>query len=98
MGTTKKSRRKFSNEFKAKVCIEALKEQKTLSELAVKYELYPGVISNWKTEFLNKASGVFGLEQTAMVESQASDELYKRIGQLEMENQFLKKNLVKLGL
>ena len=98
MGTTKKSRRKFSNEFRAKVCIEGLKEQKTLSELAIKFELHPEVISNWKTAFLNKASGVFGIEQSQADDSQSSDELYKRIGQLEMENQFLKKSLVKLGL
>ena len=71
MGTTKKSRRKFSNEFKAKVCIESLKEQKTLSELAIKYELHPGVISNWKTAFLNSASGVFNSRPNVLFLKQA---------------------------
>ncbi|PRD48018.1 transposase [Sphingobacterium haloxyli] len=47
----KKERRKFSASFKAKVAIEAIKEQQTIQELAVKYELHPTQINTWKRNF-----------------------------------------------
>ncbi|MFT6930971.1 MAG: transposase, partial [Sediminicola sp.] len=56
----KKSRRKFSASFKAKVSIEALKEQSSLQELAAKFELHPTQISSWKREFLENADLAFG--------------------------------------
>jgi len=55
----RKKRQNHSPEFKAKVAIEALKEQKTISELAQFYEIHPNQISTWKKEFLENASQVF---------------------------------------
>jgi hypothetical protein len=55
----KKSRRKFSADFKAKVVLEAIKERNTIEELARKYELHPNQIHIWKKEFLSKVSSVF---------------------------------------
>ena len=52
-------RRKFTPEFKAKVALEALKEQSTLSEIAKKFEVSPVVISRWKSEFASDMSAVF---------------------------------------
>ena len=94
----KRNRRKFSASFKAQVAIEALKERETLSELALRYELHVNQISQWKKEFLEKSSLVF--EGTSHVQEEKtidSDKLYSKIGKLEMENDFLKKNLRKLG-
>jgi transposase len=93
----KKTRRKFSADFKAKVVIEALKERRTLEELASKYELHPTQITNWKKEFLNHASSVF-TRDTDLLEKKkdqevSMDRLYSQIGQLKVENDFLKKNL-----
>jgi len=51
----KKTRRKFTSAFKAKVAIEALKERETLSELAKRFDLHPNQISMWKREFLDNA-------------------------------------------
>ncbi len=51
----KRTRRKFSASFKTKVVLEALKERKTLSELAEQFNLHPHQISAWKKEFLNNA-------------------------------------------
>ena len=48
----KRAKRTFSAEFKAKVAIEALKEVKTISELAQIYQVHPNLISLWKKEFL----------------------------------------------
>ena len=44
----KQTRRKFDPSFKAKVALEALKERETLQQLALKYELHPNQISQWK--------------------------------------------------
>ena len=96
----KRNRRKFSDEFKTKVVLEALKERMTLSELATKYELHPNQISSWKKEFLEGASGVFSQkEKPAKEEPNVDiDKLYSKIGRLEIERDFLKKSLRKLGL
>lgn len=93
----KNQRRKFTSAFKAQVAIEALKERQTLSELAVRFDVHPNQISNWKQEFLSKAEQVFdspGEKKSAPREDQTA--LYAKIGQLEMERDFLKKNLLKI--
>jgi transposase len=93
----KKERRKFSGAFKAKVAIEALKERETLAELSKRFEVHPNMISKWKQEFVERSAGVF--EQKSDTDSEVDvDKLYAKIGQLEMQNDFLKKNLKKIGL
>jgi transposase len=93
----KKTRRKFTGAFKAKVAIEALKERETLAELSKRYEVHPTMISKWKQEFLERAGEVF--EKKSDGDSEVDvDKLYTKIGQLEMQNDFLKKNLKKIGL
>ncbi len=94
----KTSRRKFSGAFKAQVAIEALKERDSLAELSKKFEVHPNMISKWKQEFLDRAAEIF---ETKSPEKQAQvdiDSLYSKIGQLEMERDFLKKVSKKLGL
>lgn len=93
------TRRKFSSEFKTKVALEALKERETLSELAKRFELHPNQISQWKQEFLEKSSTIFDKKGEKSAEKQVDlDQLYAKIGKLEVERDFLKKNLKKLGL
>jgi len=96
----RKQRRKFTSEFKTKVAIEALKERLTLSELAKKFDLHPNQISQWKQEFLSNASIVFEKKGKKKIEEAEVDidKLYTKIGQLEMEKDFLKKNLRKHNL
>ena len=95
----KKSRRKRTNGFKAKVDIEAIKERYKLSELAEKVEIHPTQIAKWKRDFLENASSVFEAggkkEEEDLVDV---DRLYSKIGQLEIERDFLKKTLKKTGL
>lgn len=92
----KKLRRKFSKEFKLKVVLEAVKEQSTLKELCEKYELHPNLISKWKKDFLEKAEAI--MDSKTPNQSQADfdrekEKLYAKIGQLQMEVEFLKKKL-----
>ena len=92
-----KPRRKFTSEFKSKVALEALKERYSLSELSQRFELHPNQISQWKQEFLEKSKDVFD-KKTPKVQEQQVDinELYAKIGKLEVERDYLKKNLKKL--
>ena len=94
MGT---SRRKFTSEFKKKVVLEALKERNTIQELATKYEIHPQQITDWKRHFLDNSEAAFGRpgsEDGKTVEQEKLiDQLYAQIGQLKVENDFLKKKL-----
>ncbi len=95
MSTT--SRRKFSAEFKSKVCLEALKEQQTIEALAKKYDLHPTQINTWKKEFLQNSAVVFEKEgngSSPNEKDQLIQALYAQIGELKVANDFLKKKLV----
>jgi len=95
----KKTRRKHSAIFKAKVAIEALKERESLAELSAKYEVSQSQISKWKQAFLDGSSSVFEKDTKDSESDEVDNErLYAKIGKLELENEFLKKNLKKLGL
>lgn len=94
----KRTRRKFTGAFKAKVAIEALKERESLAELSKHYEVHPNIISKWKKEFLENSAHVFDLQSKEEEKEIDIDKLYAKIGQLEIENDFLKKNLRKIGL
>lgn len=97
---TKQSRRKFSADFKAKVALEAIKNQKTLAELSQQFEVNSVTISKWKSEFLENMSVIFesGHQKKTISEDPALDQLFAQIGQLKVENDFLKKSARKLGI
>ena len=96
----KKTRRKFSADFKAKVALEAIKNQKTLAQLSLQYEVNVITISKWKAEFLANMASIFERNGTTQIaeESPDMDKLYAQIGQLKVENDFLKKSARKLGI
>lgn len=94
----KQTRRKFSSVFKAKVALEAVKNQQTLAELTKKFEVNPVMISKWKSEFLENLSATFEREESAVHLEQDTEKLYAAIGQLKVENEFLKKSCKKLGI
>jgi len=88
-----RSRRKFSSAFKAKVALEAIKEQSSLSELSGKYQLESSQISKWKREFVSKSALVFDLETPERQSEKETQKLYEKIGRLEVQIDFLKKKL-----
>lgn len=95
----KEARKKYSAKFKAQVAIEAIKEQETLKDLSIKYEVSPVVISRWKKEFLENSAAAF---ETPKIENEdvqrQIDEQLRKIGQLEMELDFAKRVSRKLGI
>ena len=95
-----KSRKRFSPEFKAKVALEALKEQSTLAELCQKHELYSTQISKWKKELLQHAAQAF---QSTQQQKKAKEDhnseierLHSIIGRQQVELDYLKKNWNKI--
>ena len=95
----KKTRRNFTAVFKAKVATEAIKERDSLAELSKRFEVHPNIISKWKQEFQERSVDVFDNKKSDASGSELDlEKLYAKIGQLEMENDFLKKNLKKIGL
>jgi len=88
-------RRKFTSKFKTKVVLEVLKERDTVKQICQKYELSPQVVNSWKRDFLAGAESVFtSFSKNKKSESEEKEErLLKTIGQLKVENDFLKKAL-----
>jgi transposase len=86
-------RRKFTSEFKAKVAIEAIKGQRTVNELAQEFEVHPNQIAVWKKQLLGSASDVFSRGKDLDSERKAAecDRLYRKVGQLQVEVDWLKK-------
>lgn len=97
---TKRTRRKFSAEFKAKVALEAIKNQKTMAQLSQQYDVNAITIAKWNAEALENLSSVFkGKQDPEQTEASVEiEKLYAQIGQLKVENDFLKKSAKKLGI
>ncbi|MBK6572201.1 MAG: transposase [Saprospiraceae bacterium] len=96
----KQTRRKFTSGFKAQVALEAIKNKKTLAELSKQFDVNAVLISKWKTECLENLGSVFEKEKSTTDNSEnvEIEKLYAQIGQLKVENDFLKKSCKKLGI
>ena len=88
------TRKRHSAEFKAKVAFEAAKEIKTLNELATRYGVHQAQISQWKKQFLEGVVGVFSTQKKGLDQTKKLDELYRQIGEVTVERDWLKKNWV----
>jgi transposase-like protein len=96
-----KKRRQYSAQLKAKVALEAVRGEKTVAEIAAQYEIHPTMIHNWKRQLLDGASEIFEQQQANTVESDGEAqiaELYRQIGQLKVERDFLANRSARLGL
>jgi transposase len=85
-------RKRHSSEFKARVALEAVKGQKTLSQLATEFKVHPNQITQWKKVLTDELPTLFehGNKSKAADEPEATL-LYEQIGRLKVENEFLKK-------
>lgn len=85
----------FSPELKARVALEALKETKTINELSSAYSVHPTQINNWKSIVREHLPELFGKKQDNQEKNNREliDELYRIIGQRDIELSWLKKKL-----
>jgi len=88
-----RKRRRFTAEFKARVALEAIKNQHTLQEIASRYEVHPNQVAQWKKQALESLPGVFSQSRVLEKKSDEAlhDQLYQQIGRLQMELEWLKK-------
>ena len=93
----KMKRKKYTPEYKAKIVLEALREESTVSEIASRENVNPNQIQNWKREFIEKSAAVFSTEKAdkeaeklLTQEKNARSRLEKKVGQLTLEVDFLK--------
>ena len=86
-------RSKYPPAFKAKVALEAIKEEKTSAELSSQYQVHPGQIRNWKGTLKQGATDLFNGNRKKMKDNKEEliQELYRQIGQLKVELDWLKK-------
>lgn len=91
----RKRRRQFSEQFKFKVALEAVKGIQTINEIASAYDVHPNQVTSWKKRLLEEGDRVFSGKQTYDHQRQAEQEaaLYEQIGRLKMELEWLKKKV-----
>lgn len=86
-------RKQFSSEFKAKVALEALRGQKTASELASEFGVHATQITSWRNQLKERIASVFGNGESKELQEKDAliERLYKNIGQLQVEVDWFKK-------
>ncbi len=90
----RRKRKQYSPEFKAKVALAAIKNEETVAQLAARYEVHPTVIHTWKRNLLDGAANLFANGQKKNDQTEAKvDELYRHIGKLKVERDFLSRKL-----
>ena len=98
----KTKRRRHDSVFKSRVAIEALKEQKTVQQIASEYEIHPAQVSEWKQIFMDNLPEVFegrkGEPQGAQEFEKERSDLHAKIGELKVELDFAIKKSKQLGL
>jgi transposase-like protein len=88
-----KQRRQFNAGFKAKVALEAIKGQRTVQEIASTFSVHPNQVAQWKRQALENMAELFtdGRRRTDLSDEELKSELYRQIGRLQMEIEWLKK-------
>ena len=97
-----KKRRQYSADFKAKVALEALRETSTLHEIAKRHQVHPTQVTEWKKSLMGNAGDTFpnkgNKEKEKLVLKLKEDRLYRQIGHLQVQVDFLKDSCDKLGV
>lgn len=105
MKMSRKAKMSYSAEFKAKVAIDAIKEDKTVSEIASEKQVDPKSVRDWKKELIENSKVIFDRSKEILPykdelkkKDKEIEELYKQIGQLTVEVNWAKKKVRELGL
>jgi len=93
----RRKRRNHSSAFKAKVALAAVKNDKTLAELAEQFDVHPNQIQDWRKRLMENADAVFGRSEQQREETDEKvKDLHAKIGQLTMERDFLERGLERI--
>ena len=86
-------RKRYESQFKTKVALEAVKNQKTIAPIASEYGIHPNQVGKWKKQLYESLPQVFINRKTEAEKAKEEliDELYRQIGQLKVELDWLKK-------
>lgn len=92
-------RKSYTGQFKGKVALEALKGDKTVSELASQYEVHPNQITTWKGQLVSRVPELFEDKRRKKEQDneQLIEELYKQVGQLKVELDWVKKKAARFS-
>lgn len=98
----KRKRRHLTAEFKARVALEALKEEKTIQQIAIDEDIAPTQVSTWKKELQERIGELFERKNAASDNARKTEQqtarLERKVGQLVIEKEFLEKKCVQLGV
>ena len=85
----------YNSEFKGKVALELIKEEKTFSEICSKYEIHPSIGARWKKEAIDGIKSIFETKEDIRIKqlSEENEKLYTQIGKSKIEIEYLKKKL-----
>lgn len=95
-----KRRRQHSAEFKSRVALEAVRGVRTINEIAKEFEVHPVLVSQWKKELGERLPEVFGKkpDNEAILLARQRERLERKVGELTMDIEFLKKKCVQMGI
>ena len=91
----------YDSKFKSRVALEAMRGELTIAEIASKYQIHPNQVQRWKQRLIEGASDIFASSSERKAERKkpyTEDDLKKKIGRLEVENDFLRSVSLALGL
>jgi len=86
-------KKNYDKQFKSRVALEAIKEERTIAEIARHYEVHPNLVTNWKRLLLESIPDLFERPNARRKDEKQEilDDLFNQIGRLKVENEFLKK-------
>ena len=93
-------KKSYDSKFKSRVALEALRGEQTVAEIAGKYQIHPNLVQLWKKKLQESAADVFMTKAERKSENKpyTEDDLMKKIGRLEVENDFSRRVSLALGL
>ena len=92
-------RKNYTGKFKSRVALAAIRNEKTISELASEFSIHPNLVRTWKAKLLTESEDFFSdkRKRKKVEDEKLTEELYRQIGQLKVELDWLKKKFGLLG-